>query len=53
MTNIKFTTGVCLLGARAIALLCLWTLLLTSGDVHPYPGPSLISQILRMTLSSS
>ena len=43
MTNIKFTRVVCLLGALSIALLWLWTLLLTSGDVHPNPGPSSMS----------
>ena len=43
MTNIKFTRVVGLLGALSIALLWLWTLLLTSGDVHPNPGPSIMS----------
>ena len=43
MTNIKFTRVVCLLGALTIALLWLWTLLLTSDDVHPNPGPSSMS----------
>ena len=43
MTNIKFTRAVCSLGALAVALLWLWTLLLTLGDVHPNPGPSSMS----------
>ena len=43
MSNIKFTRDVCSLGALAIALLWLWTPLLTSGVVHPKPGPASMS----------
>ena len=43
MTNITFTRVVCSMGALAIVLLWLWTLLLTSGDVHPNPGASSMS----------
>ena len=42
-TNIKFTKIVCSLVALAIALLWLWTLLLTSDDVHPNPKTASMS----------
>ena len=56
MRNIKFTRAVCSLGALAVALLWLWTLLLTYTLILDplqcrLTAAHLISQILRMTPS--